>query len=460
MLKTSDKMEKDFTNFKQHFVQPIPKYGVRAKGKQWRMRNFCLHDTEIKKHLNNLQSVACLGRWYSEYAVFDFDNVSLDRVEEIRTEAGLNEDNSMLFASESQESTHLYFRPIYNGKPPTLRLMQKAIKQYAKNRGIEIYPQKNRVFRLPLGPYSKPMDFQHRFLEKWQDKLYWMEKLDDFDLKSMSYQQVQIPFKLNQDSGLILPTNMPAIDILTRGKELLETGLQSPSSRDESQFILARYFFRLNLPPDEASAQIWAWINKRHSGYSKDFLRHPRDVQAHIRHQVDTYYTRMGWSAILPDVPHKVYNGFICAEDLFDIIEIAKGNFYFMRFLFNFVKYMNPRKNRNNISISSEQLIDWSSKRLYLKHLQKLDEVGLIKRGTSYLTPAYAEKLKTAPRAKTMRLNWNYKTEKDILFNGRCVETLEKAIALTLKPGEFRDLLKRYVSRQVAYASVKRVFEA
>jgi hypothetical protein len=115
-----------FAEYVETFVQRIPKYAVKFKKSSWKTKNKPLSDTPIKAHLDGQYYVGVLGKWYPEFAVIDIDGLDQDKAEEIREEIGLNTDNSMLFSSESKDSYHILFRPTYNQKPPTLRLLNEV----------------------------------------------------------------------------------------------------------------------------------------------------------------------------------------------------------------------------------------------------------------------------------------------------------------------------------------------
>jgi len=434
-----------FADFRASFVQATPRYAVKIPGKTWRTRQFALNDTEIKKHLKGEIYIASLGRWYPEFATFDFDSVPLSVVENVRSDLLLNENNSMLLASESADSYHLYFRPEYNDKPPTLSLLQTILAPYAKSKGVEIYPQKNRAFRLPFGKGQDCLDFEDQNARSWKEKLYWLQKKDDFDLSGVKGHQTFFefqPIEFNPEAALSSSIDIP---------ELLKSGLQGPSTRDEVQFELVKHLWHQNLLKADCERFIWSWLQNNHNGYSKDLLRSPREVQKHIQHQVAAYYGWMQTGALYPDQPHKSHNGYVCRPDLLEIVKLAEGSLPRMRFIFELVKYMNPRRHRDSVPLHSEKLVQWSSMRTYQGHLRYLESKGILKRGTGYLV---------GQKAKDLKLTWPYKTDKDaVLFNGRAVDTLEKAVSMLFTPENLRALLRGYVSKQAAQFTTKTLFE-
>lgn len=446
-------------DYKNRFVQRHPRYAVKRKGGRWRTRKQPLSDKAIQAHLDKQYSIASLGRWYPEYAAFDFDDFELKDIERTRAGLGLDDSNSMLMTSESADSYHLYFRPAYNDKPPTLNLLQTILKPYAKQNGCEIYPQKRRCFRLPFGKNQDCIDFEYAHLDKWQDKLFWAEKLDDFDLSSVQLHQRPIDFKaMQRESGLILPATESGITagntFFDQGRDLLEYGLQAPGTRHDSQFKVIYHLWRNNIDQDTAYRMTWAWICKKHNGYSKTILQHPHRVKYEITAQVSHVYTHYDFRFILPDTAHNTHKGFICKDDIQDIVHLGGGNIPRSKFLFQLVRYMNPRRHRNNVRIHRDKLVRWSNERTYLLHLLrlKLGCEGLFTRSTGYVPGKYS---------KSIKLKWNYRNESNaVLYQGRAVDTLDKAVAMLYTPADFRSMLRGAGAKKgTAWASTKALFD-
>jgi len=445
-------MDQIFDEYKGLFVQRIPSYAVKAPGKSWYTYHKKLHDEVVKKHLEQKKSVAVLGQWYPQYCAFDFDDFSISQVEDIRAGLKLDEDNSMLFNSESPNSYHLYCRPLYREKPPTIRLLQSALKSYARTNNIEVYPQKNRAFRLPFGQGQSCADFQDRNINGWKDQLYWLQKKDDFDLGSVPRQQLILDFPRIEKGA-----PFSKIDFVPDTMGILENGLQAPSTRDYWQFELIKCLFRENLPMDDTAAVIWNWISKRHNGFSKDFLRNPQQVYSHIQHQVQAYYQWVANRGILPDSTKKIHEGYITQSDILKIIDLCKGNLPLMRFVYNLVKFMNPRRERACVPIHSDTFSEWVGKKSktgsgadFLKHLNFLEGKGILKRSRGYII---------GRQSKLVSLKWDYKSDADaVLYKGRSVNSLSGAVRMLFGMSEFKELLRNYVKRTTAIMTANRLF--
>jgi hypothetical protein len=433
--------EIDLKDYFTTFVQPA-RYAIKTSA-GWRSNNKAIPDPVIQAHLDKKYSVGVLGRWYPEGAAFDFDEVPRDRVDEVRAQLSLNDSNSMLCSSESLDSYHLWFRPTYNGNPPTIRKMQDILEPFAKSRGIEIYPQKNRVFRLPFGKFQECLDPKYSNLPTWAQKTYWFQKLDDFDISTVCH---QLPLGLKYKPAKLEPGRT-----FETGRFLLQNGLQTKSDRNHSQFAVIYYLWRCGVPRDETVKQVVNWINARHNNLSKDIFKYSKHVTQEIQAQVHRVYSDYDNSRIYPDATHNHFNGFIAKPDIETIIEISKGSWPRMNFLFHLVKYAYPRRHRPLLTVHSGNLVSWSSNRTYQNYLNELEQKGIVTRGKAYLVGQYS---------KSLMLNWRYKSEADaVLYDGRSIDTLDGTIKLLMKPQDFNDLLRKSgTEKRWRNTLVKRVY--
>lgn len=428
--------ESTFSDYTATFVQRIPKYAIKRDGKRWRTQNRPLGDKHIRAHLRGDLVVGALGKWYLEHGMLDIDGRDIGYVEEVRDTLNLDETNSMLCSSSGRENRyHVLFRPTYNRKPPTLSLLNDSFKDFCFQRGIEIYPRATKCARLPFGKIQKCLDYEYAHLEEWSEKLYWFSKLDEFDLGGVPRQQL-LPLEIPQGQKI------PA---WREGKELLEIGLQAPSTRHESQFKVLLYLWRNNIPPKTAYEITWSWIKNKHNGFSKDIQRDPRAVREEIKRQVKHIW---GKYTAYPDTTHNTYYGYLTKADLYDIFMYSGGSLVKGRFLFNLVKYCYPRRFRDKINVHSDLLVSWGSINTYLERINELEQKGLLRRWDTY---------EVEVRSKPVRLNWKYRNIDDaILVDNRAPTTIEDTIRACFGVEEIRGLLKKsgmdegYISRFIA----------
>lgn len=437
-----------FIEYLTTFIQRLPWYVVKQIGGTWKTKKKPLSDIPIKAHLNGQYYVGVFGKWYPGYAIFDFDDTSRDVVERKREMLGLDDRNSMLMNSESSNSCHLLFRSAYKQRPPTIRLLNQILKPWANENGIEIYPQANRPIRLPFGSGQDCLDIDYLHLKKWEDKLYWFNKLDEFELKNFPLQQLQ--FEFNDDINL-----KPNGSTFSEGRFLYENGLVGPHSRHASQFKVLYYLhMNNNITPETAIDLIWHWIKNKHNGYSKEVnAGNWRKIKEEIERQAISTYGKYERIYYYPNEINNKYNGYVTKADIHDIVMIRKASLPNAKFLFQILKYGYPRRFRTFIDLHSETLLQWSNVKGYQKQLEDLQRLEIVKRYDSYKVKAYS---------KSIKIKWNWKdTSKAILVDGRAPETLDDTIRACFEPEELRELLTKAGSeRDTAGRTVRRLYEA
>jgi len=410
----------------ENFVQRRPRYAVKQPGKKpWKTKKKPLSDRPIKAHLNGQYYVGVLGKWYPGFAVLDIDGKERENAEEIREKLKLSTDNSMLNTSESPNSYHIYFPVSYKDKPPTIKLLNDILQPYAKEQGIEIYPQPNKPIRLPFGRNQKMLDFEFVHLDSWQEKLFWFTKLDPLDLSKIPNQQLSLDINIKPDNGY-------KISDYEEGKFLYEHGLIEKHSRHDSQFKVLYFLWRHNIPIQNSIEMTWYWIRDKHNNNSEQILTNPRQVKKEIIRQANWIYANYDLSGIYPDEIHNIYKGYLTKSDIERIIHISKAGLPKSKFLFNLIKYCYPRRHRGFIRIHSNFLREWSF-RNYQMYIEELQEFGIIKRYGSYKVDSYS---------KSISINWNFRdTSLAIITDNRAPETFEETIRASYKPEEFRELL-------------------
>jgi len=441
---SKSEFQENLLSFTNNFVQRVPRYAVKFPGRSWNTKNKPLSDRPIISHLNYKYNVGTLSQWYPHFVILDIDNVPLHRVDHMRELLNLNSNNSMLMTSGSPDSYHLLFKPLYNNKPPTTKLIHTVFNFFALKYSIEIFPKTNKVICLPFGSSQYFIDESYYPLnrEDWPKKLYYFNKLDDYDLNSVAFHQLTL------DLNYEISRSDKTFNTYREGLFLYEHGLQMPSSRHESQYKVLYIFWRDNVPMNTAVDETWKWLKQKHNGFSKDFHRYPKLCKQEIIRQAEWIYTKYELSNKLPDSTHNLYHGFISKSDLIEIVNVSSANMPRMNFLYNLVRFVNPRRCKTFVGVHRDKLVSWSSWRTYLKYLNELEEKGILMRGTSYMPDLYS---------KPIILNWNFCSLSDaILYDGRSLNLLNNAIKLTFNASEFGQLLTNH--RQ-DYSNIKNIIQ-
>ena len=432
-------------DFRNTFVQGWPRYIIKPIDGQKKWRNveasqYPLYDQDIQHHLEGKIAIGTYGKWYPVHGLLDFDGQQLCKVDEIREILEMNGSNSMLCASESKDSYHLIFRPTYNEKPPTLNLLTDIMQPFVKEHGLEAYPSAKQACRLPFGKIQQVLQPGLEFVGDWHKKLYWFDKLDEYDLARVPFHQQPLALEIPRDSSANLPS-------YTKGQELFEYGLQAPHTRYGSPFYVLYFMWRRNVSLETVIAETYKWIKKKHNGFSQD-IANPRRVKTEIKRQASRIYTHYTY----PDEAHNTYCGWVTRDDLPEILHYTDASLPKARFLFHLVKYFYPRRVRSRVTVHSELLVKWSSKRTYQTRVEELGQLGIARRSGIYIV---------GRKSKDMILTWKYRhPENAVLLDERAPDTLEDTLAASYEPEELRALLKQAgMDRRNISSYLKRIFE-
>jgi len=432
-----------WTEYLGTFVQRVPRYAVKLPGGFWTTKSKPLADLPIQAHLEGQYAVGVLGSAYPLYGVLDIDDRDKGEVERVRDALGMDKGTSMAFQSESANSYHVIFKPEYNGRPPSIRLLGTMFRDFARANRVEVYPQWRHAVRLPFGPKQTPADEEYRGLGSWEDAVYWFGKLDEYNLTNVRRAQLELNLPI---------IGRPPVPKVGEAQELFEHGLQAPGTRNAAQFQVLLWLWRHNVPQEQAEAVTWAWIRRKHNGFSKDIGRHPKAVRSELTRQATQIWGRYDFGRVLPDAPALAHEGYITKPDILEVIKATHGNLPRSRFLHSLVRFMNPRRYRLSVGVSRDKLMAWSSWKTYNRYLAELGARGIVRRGRPYQVGKFS---------KPIKMTWPWaRQDEAILYEGRAVEGFDDAVRNVLKPGEFGQALEAQISdRASVFNVVKAVFE-
>ena len=404
------------------FVQRKPKYAVKIKGK-WKTKRKPLADPAIQAHLEGKYDVAAVSPWYPQYGSIDIDDVRTSEMLEIIDSIGLNESNSLICQSESKNSYHVYFKPIYRNKPPTIKLLNTCFAEWATQKSVEIYPQAKKCFRLPFSPKDQILTLTGPVESDLEGKMHWFNKLDEFNLCS---------FDNKTDKSQTKEILTTETNTYMRGIEFLKTGLNETRSRHDAQFCVLYSFWRRNYTVEDAIDACTQWIKLKHNNYSRDIVNFRR-VQAEIGRQAKSIWDKYEHNNLYPDLAHNNNYGYLTKSDLIEIIKVCEGNLPRMKFMGELIRYCNPRQDRDEINIHSDRLKDWSSATNYIRFMQELQEKGVITRNRFY---------KVGEKSKAIQLNWDFRSDIEaIKADNRTTNTIT-SMANSFAPRELQQFLQ------------------
>ncbi len=435
------------------FVQPVPYYAVRSvKNNTWRNIKAPMSLRRAEEHLSGKKTYGCLARWYPFHCDLDIDGWDSPQVEDFRSTVNMTENNSMLFYGEKKDHWRLLFRPTYKRKPPTIKLLQMAMKGVANKYGVEIYPQAKKISRLPFSAQYTPGDYDNWLLDNTA-LLRAFERLDTYDITNDC--PVPAPVQ-DQQEWLFTEEMKKKSGWYAEGNFLYESGLIETNSRNLAQRKVIYYLYRQNTPKDFAEQLARNWIKTKNNGKSYDWFNDRSRVYKEIKSAIDYFYDSAFEEDYFPDSTNIVFNGWLSKVDLIEIVRISGGNLPRSRFLSHLIQYANPRREQRSIRIHSEEkLIEWGSTENYLLFLNELKRKGVVKRKegrTGYLVNSYS---------KPMKIYWNWTpATKAVLTDNRPPETFDETVKIAFdNPRDYSALLRSArLTKQAIYGQTKNIF--
>jgi hypothetical protein len=395
--------------FQYDFTQPTPSYGLQNET-GWHTIHQPLGKTMLAKHLGHDFSIGSFGRWYPHWGILDFDDFDLLRVQEIRSELGMNEDNSILFTSVSPNSYHLYFKPTLRGKEMTLNLYARCFLDTKERFQIEVFPQANNVIRLPFGKGQNwvrgclicPLDYVAGMAK--------MAALEAFDVQDQPYFAPfrQLPYHDFEESlslknayeDTLFPTYAAPIHFSSdqhkgwksQALGLIHGGLQAYGQRLDAQKKVVYFYWSQNIVPEITVQLVQQWIAAKNNGFSRDFSANPNAVFQQIERLTHWMYGHFEKSYTLPDAAHLIDKGYLTPALVQRVLRASAGRLSVLKFGLALFGYLAPRDvGGNKISVHKERLVEWSSTTNYLNYLQLYKQAGLLKRDERYKMGSYAK---------------------------------------------------------------------
>jgi hypothetical protein len=430
--------------FQKLFTQPTPHYASK-NSEGWRTVHRPLTWHVTNDHLTHLRTVGTLGRYYPNFGVLDFDDKTLSQVQASMSKSGLHEGNSMLFTSESANSYHLYFKPRYKGKPTALSYYTMLM-NYNGTNGCEIYPQANRVIRLPFSKGVK-LHTAGEFKEVyWQDGVAMLEDLMDYDLHyGLPRGDEVISASFKDDEALPLGKLTPSMSKGWRaeGKEYYQEGLTSSGSRVEATKRVVYYLWTQEHTPELAVELTKAWIKTKHNGFSKDWKSNYRDVYKQCQKIVEWVYLNFERQEYLPNLTQEQHNGWLTPAVVRQAVQASEGKLAEMRFNASLFSYVAPRCERKVVGIHSDKLKSFGSSKNYNSYLARLENACILKRHSEYSAGNYSKGISLTVQYDDPQNRINTKDDEE-----RPASTLEEWLPAVYKEVEYYNELKQFGRRR------------
>ncbi len=393
----------DLNSYANIFIQRTPRHGV--KDTDWRTVDTPICDDDIQAHLHGESMLGTLSKWYPGYGVLDVDDLNSSLLlDGIRNNFHIGGNLDSMVYETSPGSYHLLFKPEYDGKPATVRLLHDILGPQVKQLSasmrimknlteIDLYPQDNRVIRAPFHPSCRFVGNQLTTLE---DKLEVFNNLQPLDLKSFATATRHAARLAGKLSTGTLP--MPTKGAMKEGADLYMYGLQASSeTRYHSQRKVAHWLWRLNLTPEQATDELMNWVRNQTNGFSKDadaINRGDYRTEQQVRREHEALVGYI-WSTFedygqYPATTHNNYYGWLTKDDIATAAKVCGGNIPRFKFFCRLLSYFNAHK-KQRLNVHSGKLIEWCSDKTYLKFLQYFEETGILCRDQHYLANEFSK---------------------------------------------------------------------
>jgi len=431
------------------FYQHARSFILSKRPKSWKTIHRPPTDQEIFDHLTGKIWIGPRYQKVTSWVIIDLDNKTPDERDEILSMINATTTDSMLCNSVSPGGFHPLLRVAPIDAPISIDLVQAAFETYPKKLIDNVFPMLKQGVRGPFGKYQNCVYECHKHLHTVKDKLDCFLNMDIFDLQKVQPYDLKnldlLPDLPKTHSRPVIPVS---IDLSSRTKphrnarryseeevrELNIKGLTKLGTRDYSQTMQFIDQYSNEVPLAKARSFVSKFIIDNHNGLSKDYNLNPNDVIIHISGQGKRIYDHLKKWEILPEDIHCSEREFLIESCFSFLLDKGAGDLPYIKFLTEAAVYSSSRQHRELIRVRWDLLIKWSSWRLYLKYIEKMEAQGIGKRGSDYRMYYYS---------KYLMLNMpKMKPADAILFHGRPAKNFDEALVATRTRAEARKLLR------------------
>lgn len=381
--------------FLKIFFQKDSKFGLKSNG-EWTTVNEDNKNKfgEVGRYLNehlygvNGRQGRILGAFsmaYTQYAILDIDDRDAFDLDKIRNLFNLRTEFSRIDFETSHRSYHILFKPVYDGKQVSVKLLHKILGPYIKHLKIELFPKLNHPVRVPFHYGHKLLRSNDNSIKDLTQFLEAFNDLSTLELKSfVQDKKLKKELVASRDFTLLKPSK----GVMKEGYELYTNGLVESQSRYASQHKVAMYLWQRGMDKDQALNELMSWVVSKNNGYSKDAKsllsgcsRTLYQVKKEHEHIVDYI-----WNSFVRRSSNSNANsvyGWYTKKDIILAAKYSDGSIPRFKFLAHLLAYFNKFKS-TRLNISKKKLSAWSSNRSYLKHLEYLEDSRVLFRDDHY----------------------------------------------------------------------------
>jgi hypothetical protein len=383
--------------FAREYTAPHARqYEYKDERTDWSTYHQPTNDRLIKAHLDGDLWLGTRAPWYPVLFNLDIDKPTpekLDKIYERFDRYGISESQRVKMTSPSfkEHGNHrIYLRLERNERPVTFARGYEALKNSFAD-VCEIYPQKNRVDRVPCGKHQDLISDDGQVLSKlsWRQEMHHLLKIDPTPLESLPLQLDLLP-----DPELELPDQPRTWKPKHEVAELIEHGLQADSlTRSAAQYEILNYYWRAGMQPFEAAEKVRVWIRTKHNGFSGEVnIGRLHEIDRHIAAQTAWIWQRP--APIYPDATEAL-QGALTRADLRFAAELYPGSAVRQKQLAALCAYYRPRRHHDYVFIP---VWFWrqevANDRTYKQLVAELETKGLLKVNKHYQRGEFCRRYK------------------------------------------------------------------
>jgi hypothetical protein len=337
---------------REHTAPHARQYEYRGERTDWSTYDQPTNDRLIAAHLNGELWLGTRGSWYPTVWNLDIDSPTSEKLDKIYKRlnyyeiTGSRRVTTTSPSFKAKGSRRIYFKLEERNRPITFTRGYEVLKNTFADI-CEVYPQKNRVDRLPCGKYQDLIDDDGRVLSRlsWKQEMDALLKITPTAAESLRYQFALLP------EPPLDPTDQPrSWKPKAEIAELIEYGLQPGGMRrSEAQYEILNYYWRANVLPFEAAEKVKTWIQTKNNGLSGEVnVGRMRQIEAHIDRQTAWIYARP--APIYPDATEGL-QGALTRADLKFAAELYPASAVRQKQLAALCAYYRPRRHHEFVFI-------------------------------------------------------------------------------------------------------------
>jgi hypothetical protein len=340
--------------FAREYTAPKARQYVDNAGERtdWHTIHQHTNDYDLRGHLNGDFWLGTRASWYPVIWNLDIDRPTPERLQKIYDrfdEIGIGENQRVRMTTPSYAASgnhRIYLRLEQNFRPVTFQRGYEILRLNFRD-VCEIYPQQNRVDRLPCGRGQDLIGDNGQILSRlsWRQEMQHLLNIEPTPLGNLQQQLSLLP------DAELEPKDLPrAWKPKSEVKEILENGLQAGGiKRAEAQFEILNYYWRANLQPFEAAEKTRLWLRQHHNGFSNEVnAGRWREIDAHITRQTAWIWARP--APVYPDSTDGL-QGALTRSDLEFAAKIFPGNAVRQKQLIALCSYYRPRRHHDWVFI-------------------------------------------------------------------------------------------------------------